>query len=101
VSQDTQRFAFVLLLLSSGHIRLAGLVPAQEQSGRVRKGPFEVSVTHLVPRSAHAFAPGVFRALDESTRRSEILHTWEALDLVHCVEQDETKELAHARHGWE
>ena len=99
VSKDTQRFAFVMLFLQPGQIVLSGLVPSKEQSGRFRKGPFEVSVPNLVPRSAQAFAPGFFRTLDESTLRSEILHTWEAIDLVHFVEQDETEDFANARHG--
>src|SRR4029434_3694532 len=96
VSQDTQCFAFVMLFLQLGQILLSGLVPSQEQRGCFRKGPFEVRVPNLVPRSAQAFTPRFFRTLDESTIRSKILHTGEAIDLVNFVEQDETEDFANA-----
>ena len=98
VSQETQRFALVRRLLPPGPRRLAGLVPSTAQSRRFRKGPLEVSVPHLVPRRAPACAPGVFRTLDESTIRRELLHPWEAIARVHCVEPDATEDLAHTRH---
>jgi len=99
VSKETQRCACVMLCLQPGQILLSGLVSSQAQRGRFRKGPLEVSMPQLVPRSAQAFAPGFLRPLDESTIRSEILHTWAAIDLVHCVEQDETEDFATTRHS--
>jgi hypothetical protein len=99
VSTATQRFAVVMLCLSRGQLLLSGLVPSQEPRGRFRKSPVEVRVPNLVPRSAHAVAPGVCRTRDESTIRRAILHPWEAIELVHFIEQDETQDVANARHG--
>jgi hypothetical protein len=99
VSKETQRVAFVRLFLQPGQILLAGLVASKDQRRRFRKGPCEVSVPNLVPSSAQAFAPGFFRTRDESTIRSDILHSWAAIDLVNFVEQDETEDVANARHG--
>jgi hypothetical protein len=98
VSKATQRFAIVTLCLSRGQLLLSGLVPSKEQSRHFCKGPCEVSVPPRVPRSAQAFAPGCFRTRDESTIRSEILHPWEAIDLVNFVAQDEPEDFANARH---
>jgi hypothetical protein len=99
VSQDTQRFACVMLVLQPGQLFLSGLVPSKAQRSRFRKGPCEVSVPNRVPSSAQAFAPGFFRTRDESTIRRDILHPWEAIDLVHFVAPDETEDCANARHG--
>jgi hypothetical protein len=99
VRQDTEGFAFVMLFLQLGQILLPRLVPPQEECGRFRKGPFKVGVADLVPRRAQAFAPGFFRTLDEATRRREILHPREAVDLVNFVEQDEAQDFANARDG--
>jgi hypothetical protein len=99
VSKDTQRCAFVRLLLHPGQRLWSGFVPSQAQRGRFSKGPLAVRVPTLVPRSAPALAPGCFRTLDEATIRSASLHTWDASDLVHGVEQDQTKDCANARHG--
>jgi hypothetical protein len=85
--------------LQPGQLLLSGLVPSKEQRSRFSKGPCEVRGPTLVPRSAQAFAPGFCRTLDESTIRREILHPWEAIDLVNFVEQDETEDVANARHG--
>lgn len=99
VRQDTEGCALVMLFLHLGQILLPRLVPAQEEWGRFRKGPFEVGVANLVPRRAQTFPSGCFRTLDESTLGREILHPGEAVELVNFVEQDETQDLANARDG--
>lgn len=98
VSQETQRFAFIMLFLQPGQILLSRFVPAQEQRGRFRKGPCEVRVANLVPRRAQAFAPRFFGTLDKTTRRREILPPWEALNVMDFVEQDETEDFSNTWH---
>ena len=98
VRQDTPGFPCVMLVRQPGQQLLSGLIPAQEEGGRFRKGPCEMGVPTLVSRSAYAFAPRVFGTLDEATLRRTILHPWEAIELVNVVEQDETEDFANARH---
>jgi hypothetical protein len=98
MSEKTPRFAFVMFLLQAGLIFLAWLVPAKQQRGRFSKSPLEVRVPTLLARGAHAFATGFLRTLHESTIRSTILYPWEAINLLDCVEQYETEDVANARH---
>ncbi len=101
VRTDTERFAFLMLCLQTCQILLSGLVPAQEQRGRFRKGPCEVRVANLVPRRAQAFARGVFGALDEAPIRGTILPPGEAIDVMDFVEQDEAQHFANTWHRLE
>lgn len=99
VRENTQGFAFVVFLLQTCQILLAGLVPAQEQRGRFSKGPCEVGVADCVPRCAQAFPPGCFGTLDETTIRGAILHAWEAVHVMDFVAQDEAEDVANAWDG--
>jgi hypothetical protein len=99
MSEHTERFAFVLLLLQAGQIVLSWLVTAKKQCGRFRKRPLERRLPDFLARGAQAFAPGVFRALHESTLRREILAPGEALNLMEFVEQHKTEDFPHTRHA--
>jgi len=57
-----------------------------------------VGVPNRVARRAEACAPRCLGTRDEAAIRRAILHPWEASDLGHCVEQDETEEFANAWH---
>ena len=57
-----------------------------------------MGVPNLVSRRAEAFAPRFLGTRDEAAIRRAILHPWEAIDLVHFVEQDETEDCANAWH---
>src|SRR5262245_60353375 len=97
--QDGERFSFIMLFLQADQVLLAlGIVP-QEQSGGFGKGPLEMGVADVLARDAQALASGFFRTLDQATIRDEVLHPWEAGNVMDFIEQHEAEDCANARYG--
>jgi len=99
LGQEGQGFALAVCVLQFREVLLArGMVP-QQQDGRFRAGPLELGVADLCARGAVPLPSRLLRALDEAAIREAILDPREPADVVDCLEEPETQDLADAGHG--
>ena len=90
-----------MLCLSPGQILLPlGIIP-QEQTCRFRAGPREIRIAALRPRGAIALARRFLGTCDETAVGHKVLDARDARDVMDCIEQYETQDVADARHGAE
>ena len=94
--QDREGFSLTLFFRQSGQKFLTGGMIPQEEDGGFGERPLEMGIADCGPRRSGAFSGRFLGTRHETTRRSELLHPREALDVRDVVEPHEAENLAHA-----
>jgi hypothetical protein len=101
LGQDCEGLTGAGLFLQAREILLARRMVSQQQHGGFGKGPLQGRVADRGPRGARPCAGGCLRTLHQAARGDNILHPREALDSMHCVEQDQAEDCANPGDRWQ
>ena len=99
VGEDGKGFGLSMLFPELFDEFLGGRVCPQKENGGLGEGPLQVSVADLGSCESEFFPGGVLLALHEPGVGGEVLHAFEAVDIVDFVEQGQGENFSHSVNG--